>query len=81
MKSSIGNNAEYYKLSKQYEKLLSKLMRMTDSSKIEKTIDEFLLQIDNTTKLLNDNFHDAHLYIGNIMEMSQTLIKFKNKNR
>lgn len=78
---SALKNTEYYNLSKRYEKLLLKLMRMTDSAKIEKTVDDFLLQIESTTKFLNDNFHDAHLYIGNIMDMEQTLIEFKNKNK
>ena len=42
-----GNHIEFYNLSKKYEKLLSKLLRLSNKDKIYKNIDKSLEQINS----------------------------------
>ncbi|NCB67459.1 MAG: hypothetical protein EOM47_01250 [Bacteroidia bacterium] len=75
-----GNHIEFYNLSKKYEKLLSKLLRLSNKEKIDKNIDDFIFLATETKRILIENYQDAYLYFRSIDDMINTLTTFKQKN-
>lgn len=75
-----GNHIEFYNLSKKYEKLLSKLLRLSNKDKIYKNIDDFIFLATETKRILIENYQDAYTYFRSIDDMINTLITFKQKN-